>query len=188
MYFALQLLLILGNDLSHLDASLLMSEVAALQLADGSFPSAQGNLDADTRFTYMAFAIRYILQHLVKEPTTTDFDTEKALLFVSHCRNYDGGFGGCPGAESHAGLTWCALAAIHLHEPHRLIAQDPSYTQTIHWLLQRQNADGGFNGRFGKVSDVCYCFWITASCCILGVADLLDQDALAAYFETCQTP
>lgn len=187
-YFALQILLTLRDDLKIIDAETIMESLATLQLPDGSFPSAPGIQDADTRFTYMAFAIRYIFKHLLRRPCKADFHVRKALSFVDSCRNHDGGFGACPGAESHAGLTWCAIAAIHLNDPSAQLSNDPVFQQTIAWLLQRQNPDGGFNGRFGKISDVCYCFWVSASCCMLGVAHLLDHEALDAYLASCVTP
>ena len=34
--------------------------------------------------------------------------------YVRKCFNYDGGFGGTPGAESHAAYTFCAVGALKI--------------------------------------------------------------------------
>jgi len=36
------------------------------------------------------------------------------LNYIKRCFNYDGGFGGCPGAESHAAYTFCSVAALSI--------------------------------------------------------------------------
>ncbi len=59
------------------------------------------------RFTYSALSA---LKLLGIKPD------EKAINFVKNCFNLDGGFGGIPGAESHAAYTFCAIGAISLLE------------------------------------------------------------------------
>lgn len=51
------------------------------------------------------------------------------------------------------GTTYCAVSALTLLGG----VDDPG--ETIRWLVQRQI--GGFQGRPGKLEDVCYSFW----CC-----------------------
>lgn len=41
-------------------------------------------------------------------------DTDSAAAYVLACMNADGGFGLRPGAESHAGQTFCCVAALIL--------------------------------------------------------------------------
>lgn len=41
-------------------------------------------------------------------------DVDKAVEFVMSCMNFDGGFGSCPGAESHAGLIYCCVAFLSI--------------------------------------------------------------------------
>lgn len=70
----------------------------------GVFSGDQWN-EIDTRFIYCAFNILSLLGKL-------DYiDVEKAVQFVLRCKNYDGGFGMLPGAESHAGQSIFVSAA-----------------------------------------------------------------------------
>lgn len=55
--------------------------------------------EVDTRFIYGAFNCLSLLGKL------DCIDTEKAVQYVLLCKNYDGGFGMLPGAESHAGQS-----------------------------------------------------------------------------------
>ena len=34
------------------------------------------------------------------------------VKFLEQCKNFDGGFGSVPGAESHAGQIFCCVAAL----------------------------------------------------------------------------
>jgi geranylgeranyl transferase type-2 subunit beta len=69
--------------------------VASLQQPDGSFAGDRWG-EIDTRFSYCALSCLSLLGHLdaVRVPD--------AIAFVVRCRNFDGGFGSVPGAESHA--------------------------------------------------------------------------------------
>jgi len=44
--------------------------------------------------------------HSPSFPPSLPPDLPKANAFVGACRNFDGGFGCVPGAESHAGQVW----------------------------------------------------------------------------------
>lgn len=100
---------------------------------------------------------------------------------------------------SSGGTTYCSVASISLISkpplPPSLRADD-----TIRWICQRQL--GGFQGRPGKVEDVCYSFWCGAAlrvrpCSsawgsqsdeqILG-EDLVDHEADTAFLLSAQSP
>lgn len=41
-------------------------------------------------------------------------DLASAVSFINQCRNFDGGFGAVPGAESHAGQIFCCVGALSI--------------------------------------------------------------------------
>lgn len=80
------------------------------------------------------------------------------------CRNFDGGFGAVPGAESHAGQIFCCVGALSIGNALHLVDED----LLGWWLSERQCDSGGLNGRPEKQADVCYSWWILSSLTILG--------------------
>ena len=71
-------------------------DVASLQDREtGAFAGDEWG-EIDTRFLYGAFNTLSLLGKL------NYIDVEKAVNYVYSCKNYDGGFGMVPGAESHA--------------------------------------------------------------------------------------
>ncbi|KAF8822302.1 prenyltransferase and squalene oxidase repeat-containing protein [Cardiosporidium cionae] len=101
--------------------------------------------------------------------------------------NSDGGFGGSPGNESHAGLTFCAISCLCLLG--KLDSLKKIHRQRlIRWLSERQTLCGGMNGRPGKAADVCYSFWVTATLAILGVSlsSVIRIPSLVDYIFKCQ--
>lgn len=74
----------------------------------------------------------------------------KTVEWILLCKNYDGGFGNMPGAESHAGHIFCCVAALaitnSLHHVDRELLSG--------WLCERQLKNGGLNGRPQKLEDV----------------------------------
>ena len=89
----------------------------------------------DTRFSYCAVAALALLDRL------DVLDTERAILFVESCRNFDGGYGAIPGGESHAGqgknrgwmMRGCSLLLCgHLLHPEPVDpVRDPPYRVAI---------------------------------------------------------
>jgi geranylgeranyl transferase type-2 subunit beta len=77
---------------------------------DGSFAGDKW-LEIDTRFSYCALCCLAILGRLPAPassaaPAAAAGPTVNVLAatdFVARCKNFDGGFGCVPGAESHAG-------------------------------------------------------------------------------------
>lgn len=95
-------------------------------------------------------------------------DIPSAVKFLHASQSFDGGFGQCPGQESHGGSTYCALASFWLlGEIHNVKKKEI----LIEWLLHRQEL--GFHGRINKPDDTCYAFWIGAS---LDVSSILSAD------------
>jgi geranylgeranyl transferase type-2 subunit beta len=94
---AVQILAIAGQ-LDRLDRDRTAAYVAGLQQPDGSFAGDEWG-EIDTRFSYCALSALAILGRLEAGLV----DVEAATDFVASCKNFDGGFGCVPGAESHAG-------------------------------------------------------------------------------------
>ncbi|PWN99447.1 hypothetical protein FA09DRAFT_328843, partial [Tilletiopsis washingtonensis] len=64
--------------------------------------------------------------------------------------------------ESHAGSTYCALAALHLSARLGVTLSAAQQADATRWLLALQQPGSGFAGRVGKEADVCYSFWLAA--------------------------
>ena len=89
------------------------------------------------------------------------------MAYIERCRNFDGGFGSCIGAESHAGQGAYAPpspceAAAERHPVFACVAAlailgrlDVVDHETLGWwLCERQVPHGGLNGRPEKLEDV----------------------------------
>ena len=81
--------------------------MAGLQNPDGSF-SGDYCGEIDTRFSYCAVSALSLLNKLDK------IDKIKARDFVLDCQNIDGGFGGMPGAESHAAYVFVCVGTLKI--------------------------------------------------------------------------
>ncbi|XP_006645500.1 geranylgeranyl transferase type-1 subunit beta isoform X2 [Oryza brachyantha] len=188
-YSALAVLKIVGYDLASIDSKALLSSMKRLQQSDGSFMPTHIGAETDLRFVYCAAAICSMFKDW------TGIDKEKAKQYILDCQSYDGGFGLVPGSESHGGGTFCAVAALclmgfiqddlasNLREPAPIDVR-----LLLEWCLQRQVADGGFQGRRNKLSDTCYAFWIGGVLKIIGAYHLIDHDALRSFLLSCQSP
>jgi geranylgeranyl transferase type-2 subunit beta len=87
------------------------------------------------------------------------------------CKNFDGGFGAVPGAESHAGQIFCCIGALSIAG-----ALDSVDVDLLGWWLSERQCDsGGLNGRPEKQADVCYSWWILSSLSILGRVSLKES-------------
>lgn len=76
----------------------------------------------------------------LSRPFTTNAINERR----HSCRNFDGGFGCVPGAESHAGQVFTCVGALAIG--HAL--QEEADAQLLGWwLCERQCDSGGLNGR-----------------------------------------
>ena len=94
---AVQILFILDAE-DEVDRAAVSAYVSGLQQADGSFCGDEWG-EVDSRFSYCALNCLALLGELKR------VDVQKAMEFVGRCRNFDGGFGAVPGAESHSGQS-----------------------------------------------------------------------------------
>lgn len=182
---ALQILAMADKlDDPRLDRRAVVSFVSGLQQTDGSFAGDEWG-EVDTRFSYCALSALSILGALPDDnggENTATIDLQKAALYVSSCRNFDGGFGSVPGAESHAGQIFCCVAALSIARSLHLLDSD----LLSWWLAERQCDSGGLNGRPEKQADVCYSWWILSALSILGRTDWINSEKLAAFILRCQ--
>ncbi|GLT73645.1 hypothetical protein SLA2020_454880 [Shorea laevis] len=186
-YCAIAILKTVGFNLSNIDSELILTSMRNLQQPDGSFMPIHVGAETDLRFVYCAAAICFVLGDW------SGMDREKAKDYILQCQSYDGGFGLTPGSESHGGGTYCAVASLRLmgfiEDEHLSKSASSSVINMpllLSWCLQRQAADGGFQGRANKPSDTCYAFWVGAVLRILGGYKFIDKIALRRFLLTCQ--
>lgn len=109
-------------------------------------------------------------------------DVDKAVKHIRACANFDGGFGVCPGAESHAGQVFACVGALLIANRLDVVDKD----RLGGWLSERQLSSGGLNGRPEKLEDVCYSWWVLSSLAMIERLDWIDRDRLTAYILRCQ--
>ncbi|KAN0069990.1 Terpenoid cyclases/protein prenyltransferase alpha-alpha toroid [Elaphomyces granulatus] len=134
--------------------------------------------ETDTRFLYGALNALSLLGLLDM------VDVPGAVSLVQKCANLDGGYGVCPGAESHAGQIFTCVGALAIAGRMDLIDKD----RLGAWLSERQLDNGGLNGRPEKLEDVCYSWWVASSLAMIGRLHWIDVNKLAAFILRCQDP
>ncbi|KAA8906432.1 terpenoid cyclases/protein prenyltransferase alpha-alpha toroid [Sphaerosporella brunnea] len=148
-FFAVATLVNLGDGLERLKRREILQLLPKLQREDGSFgecllPATEDEPETlvgttDMRFVYMAVALRWMLrgQAGMGCPDIPDFDVDKTVAYIRSSQSYDGGISEKPFGESHAGMTYCAIAALSL-----LGRLDASGLQSVDsltkWLVHRQ--------------------------------------------------
>lgn len=143
------------------------------QLEDGSFQGDRFG-EVDARFSYNALSALSILGQLTPEVV------DPAVAHILKCLNFDGGFGLCPGAESHASMAFTCLGALSIVDKLDLLT--PDQIDTIGWwLCERQVPEGGLNGRPSKLPDVCYSFWVVSALAIINRLDWIDSTKLSQF-------
>ena len=143
------------------------------QLEDGSFQGDRFG-EVDARFSYNALSALSILGQLTPEVV------DPAVAHILKCLNFDGGFGLCPGAESHASMAFTCLGALSI--VNKLDLLTPDQIDTIGWwLCERQVPEGGLNGRPSKLPDVCYSFWVLSALAIINKLDWIDSAKLTKF-------
>jgi len=152
--------------------------VASLQDRETGVFSGDKWGEIDTRFIYGAFNILSLLGKLEY------IDADKAVEYVLRCRNYDGGFGMLPGAESHAGQIFTCVGTLAIAKRLDLIDHD----LLGEWLCERQLPNGGLNGRPEKLEDVCYSWWVLSSLAMIDRLHWIDRDKLVTFILSCQDP
>jgi geranylgeranyl transferase type-2 subunit beta len=158
---------------SHL---LSIAVIAALQdPVTGSFAGDEWG-ETDTRFLYGAFNALSLLSLL------SLVDVPKAVSHIQACANFDGGYGVCPGAESHSGQILTCVGALAIAGRLDLVDAD----RLGGWLSERQLENGGLNGRPEKLEDVCYSWWVASSLAMIGRLHWIDGPKLAKFILRCQ--
>jgi len=171
---AIQILAI-QNALDKLDVPRVTRFILSLQQPSGVFAGDSFG-EIDTRFLYCAVNALSLLGQLHQ------LDVEKTVGYVKLCKNFDGGFGACVGAESHAAQVFVCTAALAILD--RLdIVDDETLSW---WLAERQLPNGGLNGRPEKLEDVCYSFWVLSSLSILRKVPWIDADKLTSFILSAQ--
>lgn len=153
-FFALLTLVVLGDDLTRVKRKEILTWLVTMQRPEGSFGETRGNKGViqggnDSRFGYMATAIRWILRGHLEGPCegVPDIDVNKFVIGVREAECYDGGISEAPYSEAHAGFTCCAIAALAFlnrlpllpsQEPDGIIRGITNISRTLGWLVSRQ--------------------------------------------------
>ncbi|XBW35271.1 hypothetical protein QEN19_000839 [Hanseniaspora menglaensis] len=195
---AIQLIVIYG-DIEFLKEVLTNAVfyIKNLQLSSGAFKGDLFSEEVDTRFSYNSLHILYytkkFLPNVFDQQNLEDVVT-KALVYLKTCNNYDGGFGLRPGCESHGAQVWTSFASFAIWDKIDDYFSLEELENLKWWLLERQNPDGGLNGRPSKLSDCCYSWWCLASLKLLNYSknfdaeciNLLDLKKLKNFIIGCQ--
>ncbi|GMG55955.1 unnamed protein product [Ambrosiozyma monospora] len=148
--FALQVLLLLGDDLARVNRVKLMRYVKLCQNEDGSFApfveleSGKKLGDVDVRYCMLASLCRKIMKwdeylderkgHTYDSDEVFDIDIDGLTRYIKSLKSFDGGLAQASMLESHAGLTYCGLCALSMiNQLHPEEWQD-----TINFLVHRQ--------------------------------------------------
>ncbi|PGH14841.1 hypothetical protein AJ80_05767 [Polytolypa hystricis UAMH7299] len=146
-FFALAILLILGDDLSRVERKGSLNWLRSVQRQDGSFGEVlgtEGKVEGgrDLRFCCCAAGVRYILRGKDTEylKDIQDIDVDGLVSYIDSCQTYDGGFAQAPLNESHAGLTYCAVATLSFlgRTPPALHPGTTRFEELVQWLSYRQ--------------------------------------------------
>lgn len=168
-------ILVTHDALDRVDKARVARFILSLQQPSGVFAGDSFG-EIDTRFSYCAVNSLSLLGCL------SDLDVEKTVSYIRACRNYDGGFGNCIGAETHAGQVFVCVAALAI-----LDRLDEVDHETLGWwLAERQLPNGGLNGRPEKLEDVCYSFWCLSAMSILDKLSWIDSDKLISFVLSAQ--
>ncbi|EDO18367.1 hypothetical protein Kpol_1013p39 [Vanderwaltozyma polyspora DSM 70294] len=143
------------------------------QMKDGSFQGDRFG-EVDTRFVYNAISSLSILGELTPEIV------DPAVEYILRCYNFDGGFGLCPGAESHAAQAFTCLGTLAIVNKLGKLS-DSQMEELGWWLCERQLPEGGLNGRPSKLPDVCYSWWVLSSLSIIDKLSWIDYNKLRAF-------
>ncbi|KKK12169.1 putative geranylgeranyl transferase beta subunit [Aspergillus rambellii] len=157
-FFALVILLILGDDLSRVKRMECLQWLPQMQRQNGSFGEVLGPENkieggGDLRFCCFAAGTRYILRGRDTDGLNgiQDIDVEKLVVFIESCQTYDGGMAEGPYCESHSGHTYCAIGALTFLDrlsdgskrPSLLSPGSKRYESLVRWLVARQTTELG---------------------------------------------
>ncbi|WWC66975.1 uncharacterized protein I206_100882 [Kwoniella pini CBS 10737] len=190
-YTALLTLSILRAPLDRLNISGLITLLQSCQGKDGSFSPTPGDevypnegFQSDVRMVYCATVISHMIQDF------SGINVGLTKQFISNCQTWEGGFASRPGiVEAQGGTTYCSLATLSILDRYTSTPKSAIFTgykDTLRWLTSRQI--GGFQGRPGKLEDVCYSFWCGGAINILGHSDMINNKADRSFLLSAQFP
>jgi len=134
----------------------------------------------DTRFICCSFITLSLLNALDR------LDVSAAIKYIHRCRNFDGGFGLGPNAESHAAMVFTCLGALAISKQLH-IPENKDWLDTCGWwLCERQLPNGGLNGRPQKLEDVCYSWWVLSSLAMIKRLHWISAPDLINFILSCQ--
>lgn len=180
-YTSLASLVILGDDLSRVNRSALLAQLAVLQQPDGCFVASADEGECDMRFLYCAC----VISHLLGDWSAVDIP--RATQFVLSCVTYEGGLALRPGSEAHGGSCYCGLASLMLMQSLPRAEQcKPGFRAALEeFCAKRQQC--GFQGRTNKAPDSCYSFWHGGSLHMLDAFTFCDMQGTARFLlRDCQ--
>ncbi|THH06571.1 hypothetical protein EW145_g3993 [Phellinidium pouzarii] len=134
------------DALDRLDVPRVTNFILGLQQPSGTFAGDRFG-ETDTRFLYCSVSALSLLKRL--PALDRDNGRARAIDHLIKCRNFDGGFGVSPGAESHAGQIFVCVAALTILDRLDVVDADT----LAWWLAERQLPNGGLNGRPEKLED-----------------------------------
>ncbi|PLB46963.1 putative geranylgeranyl transferase beta subunit [Aspergillus steynii IBT 23096] len=154
-FFALLILVILGDDLSRVKRTECLQWLPKMQRENGSFgevlgPNGEIEGGGDLRFCCFAAGTRYILRGK-RGSDVEDLDVDKLVEFIEACQTYDGGISEAPFCESHSGHTYCGIGALtflgRLSEGDKSVALlspgSEAFETLTRWLVARQTSELG---------------------------------------------
>jgi prenyltransferase beta subunit len=163
-YSALCILKMCGDNFSRVNITGIQDLLKTLNADQYKFNALPFDSECDTRFTYCGVAIANMINdnHSINKSALSN-----ELLEL---QAFDGGFSWCRHGESHAGITYCAIASLNMLGT----IHQADCNRAISWLEMRN--DGGWSGRVGKYPDSCYSFWNIGSLANLGALNLVDAN------------
>ncbi|KAL4930622.1 protein geranylgeranyltransferase type I subunit CDC43 [Aspergillus undulatus] len=158
-FFALVILLMLGDDLSRVKRTECLAWLPKMQRPDGSFgevlgPGGQIEGGGDLRFCCFAAGTRYILRGKRGAGLVVgveDIDVDKLVSFIELCQAYDGGMAEGPYCEAHSGHTYCAINTLTFLDrlsngstrAPLISPGSPQFEALVRWLVARQTHELG---------------------------------------------
>lgn len=148
-YLALASLTILGDNLERVERKKCLLWLNSLQREHGDFGETLGEGGkveggTDTRFGYSAAVVRWILRGWTEGSVddVPDIRVDDLVKCIQTSQSYDGGISEAAFHESHAGLTYCAIAALYFLDrlPPKSTEGLPDPELTLRWLVSRQTA------------------------------------------------
>lgn len=187
VYAAIASLVMLGDDLERIDRDAVRAALPTLQIGRGSVDTAFDGAvmaygpggEADVRYVYSAAAVAALLDLWPDLDERQPFDVAAAAAFCMRSQAHDGGFGLCPGNESHGGSTFCATAALALlGQPLRTTARPASSSAAVERVSFSCSITAAAGGAGGAARVPCSCSACASStatdprwyCCPSGAA------------------